>query len=131
NTSMIWDFLRNFQIRADLAVTRQNNRSDVFYDPASGRYTVNVNTDFTNVGQLNLNRTETNSINSNVRLQYVNNIGGHNMNFSAGMNTRESITKGNAEVYTGFPSGLQFSPNYASKITRKPSYSDNHTRLVG
>lgn len=131
NTSLIWDFLRHFQFRADLAVTKQNNRSDLFYDPASGRYTVNVNTDYTTIGQLNINKTETNSINTNFLLRYDNRIGGHNMNFSIGANTRESITKGNAEVYTGFPSGLQFSPNYASKITRKPSYSDNHTRLAG
>src|SRR5690606_24537594 len=38
---------------------------------------------------------------------------------------------GFSAMYTGFPSGNQFSPNYANKITSKPGYNDNHTRMMG
>lgn len=131
NTAIIWNFLPNLQLKADLALTRQDSKSDVFIDPASGKYLITSATDFTNIGELTRRKVENVGFNTNVFLRYENKIGANNFNFSGGFNARENKSRSSAELYSGFPSGEQNSPNFANKIIRKPSYNDNHTRLIG
>lgn len=131
NTGIIWNFLPNFQLKADLALTKQDTKSDVFIDPASGKYFISPSTDFSNIGELTRRKLEQVGFNTNVFLRYENKIGAHHFNFSGGFNARENKTRSSAELYSGFPSGEQNSPNFANKVVKKPSYSDNHTRLIG
>lgn len=131
NTSLIWNFLPNLQLKADVALTRQNTLTEKFIDPFSSKYNINANTDFTNIGELTNKRVENIGYNTNLFLRYDNRIGFHNMNFSAGFNAREATLRSSFEYYSGFPSSEQNSPNFAAKIVRKPSYADNKTRLIG
>ncbi|MBL1409184.1 SusC/RagA family TonB-linked outer membrane protein [Sphingobacterium faecale] len=131
NTAIIWNFLPNFQLKADLALTKQDSWSDQFTDPSSGKYFISASTNFENIGELNLKKIETIGYNTNLFVRYDNKIGSHNFNFSGGFNARENKTKSSVELYSGFPSGEQNSPNFANKIVRKPNYNDNHTRLIG
>ncbi len=131
NTAIIWNFLPKFQLRADLALTRQDSWTDVFIDPASSKYNLLTSTDLSNIGELTRTKTVNKGYNTNLFLRYENRFAGHSFNFSGGMNARETNVTMSAEYYTGFPSGSQNSPNFANKIVRKPSYSDNHTRLFG
>ncbi len=131
NTAIIWNFLPKFQLRADLALTRQDSWTDVFIDPASSKYNLLTSTDLSNIGELTRTKTVNKGYNTNLFLRYENRFAGHSFNFSGGMNARETNVTMSAEYYTGFPSGSQNSPNFANKIVRKPAYSDNHTRLFG
>lgn len=131
NTALIWNFLPSFQLRADLALSRQSSQSNKFTDPNSSEYSFTANTDYTNIGELTQRQIETTGFNSNLFLRYANTIGNHNMNFSGGFNARENVVRSNYEYYSGFPSGQQSSPNFAAKIVRKPNYADNKTRLIG
>lgn len=131
NLSIIYRVLPHMQIKGQLAVTKKATEARDFTDPASGIYGVNVNTDYTNVGRLSLRNADLFRMNTNLFANYMNKIGEHDMNFSAGINTTESKDNGNAFTYTGFPSGHQNSPNFASKVAQKPSYSDNNTRTFG
>ncbi|WEK37004.1 MAG: SusC/RagA family TonB-linked outer membrane protein [Candidatus Pseudobacter hemicellulosilyticus] len=131
NTSLVWRVLPQLQIKGQLSVNKTDNEAKEFYDPASGRFVVNANTDLATVGSLSMNNSSRLSVNTNLFANYVNNINGHNMNFSAGINTVENKSNGESLYFTGFPTGSQSSPNFAARIVNLPSYSDNHTRMFG
>lgn len=131
NLSVNWNIIPHLQLRGQLALSKTNNNSSEFIDPASGRYDIGVSTNYADIGQLTLGNSEQLNYNTNVFTNYVNSIKGHNINFSLGVNATEMQQNGNTSIYTGFPSGLQNSPNFASKVLSKPTYSDNHTRLFG
>ncbi len=131
NLSLNWNVAPHLTLRGQLSLTKTDNNTEDFIDPASGRYNISVGTDYSDIGQLSLTNSTTINVNSNLFANYVNSIGGHNINFSFGLNTVESIQDGSAMTYTGFPSGSQSSPNFASKLVSKPTYSDNHTRMFG
>jgi TonB-linked SusC/RagA family outer membrane protein len=131
NLSVNWRILPHLQIKGQLAVTKTDNNTRDFIDPASGKYLINVYTDYTTVGELTLTGRDELKLNTNLFANYMNAIGKHNMNFSAGINTSENKNSGTSFYYTGFPSGSQSSPNFASKVAQKPAYSDLHNRLFG
>lgn len=131
NLSLNWNIAPHLQLRGQLAVSKTDNNSDDFIDPSSGRYNITGTTDYSDIGQLSLTASSNISVNTNLFTNYVNSIHGHNINFSFGINTREMKTDGSSMTYTGFPSGSQSSPNFASKLVSKPAYSDNHTRMFG
>lgn len=129
NTAVIWKPFSKVQVRGDLAVMNSTKRADDFTDPMSG--TQSFLTDPNMQGRLMIMRTDEYSLNTNLTVNYVNNIGGHNMNFSGGINSKENKATQISEFYIGFPSGFLNSPNYASAMERKSTYADNITRLFG
>ncbi|MBO9632650.1 MAG: SusC/RagA family TonB-linked outer membrane protein [Chitinophagaceae bacterium] len=131
NLSLVYRILPKLNLRGQLAVTNTIEESEKFIDPVSGRYSITTNTDHSTIGELRLTRTNRLAISSKLFANYMNRIGMHDMNFSAGINTDEIKSNGEASMYTGFPSGAQSSPAFAAKIITKPSFSDNHTRNFG
>lgn len=131
NLSVNWSIMPHLQLRGQLSLSKTNNEASNFIDPASGRYNITPTTDYSDIGQLSLINSEVLNYNTNVFTNYVNTFNGHNINFSLGVNATEMQQNGNSLLYTGFPSGSQSSPNFASKLVNKPIYSDNHTRLFG
>ncbi|HEY8388232.1 MAG TPA: SusC/RagA family TonB-linked outer membrane protein, partial [Parasegetibacter sp.] len=131
NFSFNWYILPQLQMRAQFAVSKQDNTARNFIDPASGRYTINVNTNFDDVGELGLTNSNSFRWSTNLFANYVNRIGGNNINFSIGLNTNATNSQSSYQRYTGFPSGSQNSPNFAAKMPTKPTFNDNKTRLFG
>jgi len=131
NLSVNWSVAPHLNLRGQLSLSKTDNNTKDFIDPASGRYTITASTDYSDIGSLGLTNSTTINVATNLFANYVNSINGHNINFSFGLNTVESKQDGSAMTYSGFPSGTQNSPSFASKIVGKPSYSDNHTRLFG
>ncbi|MBO9632092.1 MAG: TonB-dependent receptor, partial [Chitinophagaceae bacterium] len=129
NTGITWRPIPKLTLRGDLALSLSNQRNDKFIDPMSGTQTgvSNVNLE----GKLNILRAENYYMNTNLSANYVNNFGGHNMNFAAGLNIQETRYTQVNEYYAGFPSGFLSSPNYATAMERKSTYTGDKTRLIG
>src|SRR5690606_31901100 len=96
NLALIFRPFQHIRLKGDVAVSKTNNRSDDFIDPASGRYSIHAGTDFSTIGELNIRQTEAFSLNTNFVANYDAAIQEHYVNFSLGINTRETITQGNA-----------------------------------
>lgn len=131
NFSFNWYILPQLQLRTQLAATNTSNNGRNFIDPNSGRYLINIFTNYDDIGELGLSNSSLFTWSSNVFANYVNTIGKNNINFSLGFNTNSNNSVASYHRYTGFPSGSQTSPNFASKLPTKPTYSDNRTRLFG
>ena len=131
NLSVNWYILPQLQLKGQLAVSQNTTLNEVFIDPNSGRYNINIYTNYDDIGSLTLTNVSRFAWNSNLFANYVNTIGNHNMNFSVGFNSNANVSRSDAQVYTGFPSGSKKSPNFASKIATRPTFSDNSTRLFG
>lgn len=130
NTALIWRPFSKLTFRGDLMLGRNLDRSDDFIDPLSGTQVV-TGGDPNMQGKLTISRTDAVTFNTNLSANYVNNIGGHNMNFTAAVNVRENKGTQVTEFYTGFPSGALRSPNYAAAMERKSTYVQNIERLMG
>lgn len=130
NTGLVWRPFSKVTFRGDLMVGRNLKRSDAFTDPLSGTQVGSLG-DPNMQGKLAITRTDEVILNSNLSANYVNNIGGHNMNFTTALNVRENRGTQVSEFYTGFPSGALRSPNYAAAMERKSTYVENIERLIG
>jgi TonB-linked SusC/RagA family outer membrane protein len=130
NTGIVWKPFAKFTVRGDLTLGRTTRRSDDFTDPLSGTQII-TGGDPNMRGKLMITRTDEIMFNTNISANYVNNIGGHNMNFTAAVNVRENKATQVSEFYIGFPSGTLRSPNYAAAMERKSTYVDNIDRLIG
>lgn len=128
NLSINWYGAGGLQVKGQLSVTKRENWTKVFVDPASEQFG-----DPTNVKRGSLTETTTKdlAVNMNLLLNYVKTIGAHNMNIALGINTVENKSSYFSASYLGFPSGTLNTPSYAEEIVAKPSVSDNHTRLFG
>ncbi|QEC40640.1 SusC/RagA family TonB-linked outer membrane protein [Pseudobacter ginsenosidimutans] len=131
NLSLVYRILPKLNLRGQLAITKNTDESEKFTDPVSGRYLTGYGLNQSEIGELRLNRIERTAIATKLFANYMNRIGMHDMNFSAGINTDEVKSTGEQSTYTGFPSGSQNSPAFAAKIALKPGFSDNHTRNFG
>lgn len=131
NLSLVYRIIPKLNLRGQLAVTKTTDDSEDFIDPASGRYSITSNTNYSEIGQLSMTRLNRLAVSTKLFANYVNRIGMHDMNFSAGINSDEVKSDGETSIYTGFPSGAQSSPSFAAKVLNKPSFSDNHTRIFG
>lgn len=131
NLSLVYRILPKLNLRGQLAITKNTEESEQFTDPVSGRYVNMGQTDQSMLGELRLGRANRTAIATKLFANYMNRIGMHDMNFSAGINTDEVKSTGERSVYTGFPSGSQSSPAFAARVAMKPEFSDNHTRNFG
>ncbi len=131
NLALNWNILSHLMFRGQVSLTKTDNTTENYIDPASGRYNITPATDYTAIGQLDQGASNLLSVNVNAFMNYVNTIGNSNINLSGGINTLETTSGASNATYTGFTSGDQSSPNLAAKIVAKPTFSQNKTRLFG
>jgi len=131
NLSLNWTVIEGLQLRGTLSITRTENSSENFIDPASGRYYIDAKTDYTTIGSLDLRSGKSLGINANAFANYVKSIDNHNINLSLGINAFQNSATSNSSMYTGFASGSQHTPNLASKVVDKPLYGESQSRLFG
>lgn len=129
NLSLNYHLADVFQLKAQFSVTKRDDESRQFTDPGSGKYVNYADSD--PKGELLSGRSQSIYWNANLLANYVQTVNRNHMNFSLGFNIRETKDESESALYRGFPSGKLDSPNYADEIATKPSFSDNHTRLMG
>lgn len=129
NLSLNYHLADVFQLKAQFSVTKRDDESRQFTDPGSGKYVNYADSD--PKGELLSGRSQSIYWNANLLANYVQTVNRNHMNFSLGLNIRETKDESESALYRGFPSGKLDSPNYADEIATKPSFSDNHTRLMG
>lgn len=129
NLSLNYQLADVFQLKAQFSITKRDDESHKFTDPGSGKY-ANYQ-DGEPKGELLKGSSQNVFWNANLLANYVQTVNRHHMNFSLGLNMRETNDKSENALYRGFPSGKLDSPNYADEISSKPSFADNHTRLMG
>lgn len=130
NLLINWYFLRNFQLKGQLALTYKQEEGKKFQDPNSSIYD-EWNKPLFEKGELFITNTNTLSWNTNILLTYNNSVKNHNMNFSLGLNAKEDKIDYERSWFRGFPSGKLSDQKYAKEIVENPSLQDNHTRLFG
>ncbi len=123
-------FLRNFQLKAQVAIDYKEDKGKTFVDPNSSKYYMQTVSPFDR-GELRTTNKETFEWNTNVLLIYTSTIGNHNMNFSLGLNARETKARYTTSSFKGFPSAQLSDQKYAKTIVDTPDVQDNNTRLVG
>ena len=129
NLSVNWFFNEHWMVKAQVAVTLNDAWTENFTSPTSGTYTERGQ--LFSKGELIKTETKTNSWDGNAFLSYNRSIGIHNINFSAGTNIKSTSTKYIYSHYRGFPDADHHSEAYAYEIVKKPTMSDNETRLLG
>ncbi|MDD3990126.1 MAG: SusC/RagA family TonB-linked outer membrane protein [Bacteroidales bacterium] len=128
NLSLDWYILDNLQLKGQFAISKYDSHREKFLDPGSAVY---VSDDNILKGELTQNESSKFAWNTNLFLNYLKSIKKHYVNFSLGINAKETKTNDSYARYRGFPSGNLYSPQFASEIVGKPSFSDSHGRLFG
>lgn len=128
NLSLDWFILDNLQLKGQFAISKYDSSKEKFLDPGSATYSGKDNV---LKGELTQNESSKFSWNTNLFLNYLKSIKKHYVNFSLGINAKETKTNDSYARYRGFPSGNLNSPQFAAEIVGKPSFSDNHGRLFG
>lgn len=128
NLSLNWYVDAYLLIKGQLAINTKDANTSKFTDPDSGTY---ARIDLFQKGDLVLTNTKTNSLNLNLFGSYNRMFGLHNVNFSAGINAISTNYDYSNSHYRGFPDDDRNSPAYAYEIVKKPTFSDNKTRLFG
>lgn len=129
NLTVNWYINNYWQIKGQLALDYNSANTDKFTDPASPAYGVTVSA-FTK-GERNLSETQTFSWNVNLFTSYNRTIKKHNINLSVGINLKEDQRAYEESSYKGFPNAKRHAISYAYEIVKKPTVTDNKTRLFG
>lgn len=129
NLSLNWYAWEGLYVKGQFAITKRDANSKIFYDPDSYEFD-NVGSG-TLKGKLTKSNTSDIDWNINIVANYLASVQGHNLNFSLGVNAKESKTQSDVAIYRGFPSGTLNSPAFAEEIMEKPNFTDNSTRLFG
>lgn len=126
--SLNWRITDGLRLRGQFSVLMRNSTGDLYKDPASASYSAST-------GNINGEKTESTQkrtvIDGSLSLMYNNTFKGHNLNICLSSNMRQTQSTASETRYRGFPGGDLVSSNYAAEVYRKPSSSDNTTRLVG
>ena len=130
NFSLNWYFSHYCMFKAQLAVTMNNAWSEDFVSPTSATYE-NMRGQLFQKGRLNQTETKTNTWDGNAFFSYNRAFGIHNINFSAGVNVKSTSVEYSSSNYRGFPDAEHHSEAFAYEILKKPTKSDNETRLFG
>lgn len=129
NLSLNWYAREDLYVKGQFAITKRDANSKIFYDPDS--YEFDKAGSETPKGKLTKSNTSDIDWNINFVANYLKSMQGHNLNFSVGVNAKESKTQSDVSIYRGFPSGTLNSPAFAEEIMEKPNFTDNSTRLFG
>lgn len=129
NLTVNWYISNYWQIKGQLALNYNYADTDRFTDPASSRYSVTASA-FTK-GERDLSETKTFSWNVNLFTSYNRTIQKHNINLSVGINMKEDQKTYEDASYKGFPNAKRHAVSYAYEIVKKPTVTDNKTRLFG
>lgn len=132
NLSINYNITRDLQFKGSFSITKTDNSTDIFYDPASMRY------DLVQDGAYDQNRGELSQLkgsdlrwNVNAFLAYNKFIKKHSINASLGLNVISTENESETSLYRGFPSGAMSKPSYAQEMVNKPTFSEDMSRLVG
>lgn len=131
-----WFVTDYLTVKGQLALTKQIGKDERFIDPLSSNASAlatnpgeSVNN--TLLGDLYVSQKEMTKWDSQFSIYYSRTLGLHNLNVSAIMNAMSTKSESTSSHYRGFPSGEFHSPNYAAEIYRKPSKSEDLSRLMG
>ncbi|WP_099292824.1 SusC/RagA family TonB-linked outer membrane protein [Butyricimonas sp. Marseille-P3923] len=129
NLTINWYINNYWQIKGQLALNYNISDTDKFTDPASSSYSVTASA-FTK-GERNLTETKSFGWNVNLFTSYNRSLGKHNVNLSVGINVKEDQREFEESAYKGFPNAKRHAISYAYEIVKKPTVTDNKTRLFG
>lgn len=129
NLGVNWYILDALSLKGQLAITKRDADAETFVDPDS--YDFSTSQEGDPKGRLTRSNTSDFNWNMNVVVNYLKTVQKHNMNFSLGINARETKTRSDVAMYKGFPSGALHSPAFAEEISEKPKFTDNNSRLFG
>lgn len=131
NLSANWYIDDYLQVKGQFTVTKTSNKTRNFIDPLSKKNSEELDVNNAVSGELTVSTSESLGWDMNVVLAYNRSIEKHNVNFSLGINATSTSSESVATVYRGFPSGDFSSPSYAQDVYKKPSNSDDKSRLFG
>lgn len=131
NLSVNWYINDHWQLKGQMALTKNYSDSRNFLDPLSAKNTYPLSSSNSVSGELTVGNSNSFSWDMNAFIAYNRNIKEHNINLSAGINATSTSGENTSAYYLGFPSGDFDSPNYAQEIYNKPSWSDSKSRLFG
>lgn len=129
NLALNWYVNDYWLVKGQFAISYKLDKSEVFTDPESAKYKDSA-TAFLR-GELTEAETTTTRWNTNVFTAYNRLFGLHNLNFSLGFNATYSNISYSYTHYRGFPDAYRHSPAYAYEVVKKPTFTDNKTRLFG
>jgi TonB-linked SusC/RagA family outer membrane protein len=121
-------FLDYFQLKFQFSVTNTSNTREVYTDPRSS--TSDSRTPFTK-GELEIQKSQQTTWNSNLMLMYNRYINHHNLNLNLILNANEDKMKSEQTHYRGFAQPQFHDPQYAYELVTSPVFSDDHSRLMG
>lgn len=131
NLSVQWNIAEHWLFKSTLGLTRETTSNKNFIDPHSMRNSEPLSTTNLSSGELTVGAGNSFTMDWQASLSYNHFVKNHNINVMLNFNVQESKSDNSSSFYKGFPSGSLSSPNYAQEIVNKPSYSDDHARLVG
>lgn len=131
NLSAQWNINRYLLFKSTLGLTRQFDKNERFIDPHSQKNQSPLSATNLSSGELYTGSGDSFILDWQALLSYNRFIGKHNINTSIGLNILENQSKSLSAKYLGFPSGSLHSPNYAQQIDKKPTQSEEHSRLMG
>lgn len=131
NLSFNWYLDDYWTAKGQLSLTKKYSKSERFIDPLSIKSSVYGTNDTNLSGDLYTTQGESLNWNANAFLYYTRSFNKkHNLNVSAGWEASSGMTESTNAHYRGFPSGEFHSLNYAAEIYKKPTRSENTTRMV-
>ena len=131
NLSFNWYIDNYWTVKGQFSVTKQYSKAEKFIDPLSSKTSVYGTDDKNLSGDLYTTKGESINWNANAFLYYTRTFKEkHNLNVSLGWEASSGTTENTNAHYRGFPSGEFHSLNYAAEIYKKPTRSENTTRMV-
>ena len=130
NLSFNWYINSYWTIKGQFSITKQFIKGEKFIDPLSNKVSVLGSSEDEHLaGDLYTDKGDDLRWNTNAFLYYTRTLKKHNLNFSLGVEASSTNTSSTSAHYRGFPSGEFHSLNYAAEIYKKPTKSENTTRL--
>lgn len=132
NLNINYNITRDLQFKGSFSITKTDNSTDIFYDPASMRYDLAPGGAYDqNKGQLTKVIGSDLRWNVNAFLAYNKYVKKHSINASLGLNVISANSESSTSMYRGFPSGAMSEPAYAKEMINKPTFTEDMSRLVG
>lgn len=128
NFTINWFITEHLRFKGQFAITYKLSDNRVFKDPESGEF---ENKGVSDRGSLYVSKMDQLSWDGSLLLNYNQAFGKHFITAGMGLNAMENTYEQEDSRYIGFPSGSLSDVSYANRIDRKPTVSDNHTRLIG
>lgn len=133
NLSANWYITDDWTLKGRFSLTRKYTSGEKFVDPLSANTSVSSSSsaeDAHKLGDLYTDGGNSFNWSANATLYYTKSIRKHNINVSASWEASSSEADATSAHYRGFPNGQFHSLNYASEIYKKPTKTENTSRMV-